>query len=150
MPRTVHLQTRYCGTTDWCNTEDCRAFGIDAKVLLPGVTLRMEQGNLGLTCLVLPRLKVRLEKVAGVAGQGKILEVIRTAMRLWKDMFHLERKAEDGFRCLTVFAAVHRASPILPAPTTNRSVERPIEEISQPSSKTSSSDSHFQKFSQIL
>ena len=69
----------------------------------------MEQGNLALAYLVLPCLKVRLEKVAGVAGQGEILEVIRTAVRLWEDMFHLERKIEDGFRRMTVLATVHRA-----------------------------------------
>src|SRR5919108_2669768 len=109
MPRTVHLQTRYRGTTYRRDTEDCRAFGIDAKVLLPGVTPRMEQSHLDLACLVLPHLKVRLEKVAGMAGQGEILEVVRTAMRLWKDMFYLERKVEDGFRRMTVFATVHRA-----------------------------------------
>ena len=46
----------------------------DTKVLLPGVTARMEQSHLGLTFLILPCLKVRLEKVASVAGQCEIIE----------------------------------------------------------------------------
>ena len=68
----------------------------------------MEQRNLGLACLVLPRFKVRLEKIAGVAGQPEIIEVIRTTACLWKDMFYLERKVEDGLRRMTVLATVHR------------------------------------------
>jgi len=68
MSRAVHLQTRYCCTTNRRAAEDFGAFGIDTKVLLPGVTARMEQSHLGLTFLILPRLKVRLEKVASVAG----------------------------------------------------------------------------------
>lgn len=67
----------------------------------------MEQGNLSLTCLVLPCLKVRLEKVAGMAGQRDIVEVIRAAVRLWQDMFYLEGKVENGLRRMTVLAAVH-------------------------------------------
>ncbi len=68
----------------------------------------MEQRNLGLACLVLPRFKVRLEKIAGVAGQREIIEVIRTTACLWKDMFYLGRKVEDGLRRMTVLATVHR------------------------------------------
>jgi len=75
MPRTVHLQTHHRGTTNRSDTEDCRAF-IDAKVLLPHVTTRMEQSHLGSACLVLTRLKIRLEEIAGVAGQREIIEII--------------------------------------------------------------------------
>ena len=55
--RTVCLQTCYHCTTDRSTAKDCRVFGVDAKVLRPGVTARMKQGNLSLAFLVLPRLK---------------------------------------------------------------------------------------------
>jgi hypothetical protein len=44
-----------------------------------------------------------------MAGQRDIVEVIRTTMRLWQDMLHLEGKVENGLWRMTVLATVHCA-----------------------------------------
>ena len=109
MLRAIHLQTRHGSTADWCEAKDNRLYDIDAKMLLPSVTTWMEQSYLCLTCLVLPCFKVRLEQIAGVAGQGEIVEVIGTTAGVWEDMFHFKLKIKHGFRRVAVFAAIHCA-----------------------------------------
>lgn len=104
----IHTESLYGCSAGRRATNDFPAFSIDGKMQIPCVATWMKQRDLGLIFFVMASFEVRLEQVAGVARQSKILEVIGTAACLRMDMFHFKRKIEDAFRCVTILAPICR------------------------------------------
>ena len=97
------------GPTTAREAHEHRAFRLHAEIVFPYVSARMEQGNRRLALVILAGLKVRIEEVTSSAGQGQVVEIIGTAVRLREHVLYLERKVEDDLRGVAVFAAVRGA-----------------------------------------
>jgi hypothetical protein len=104
----IHPQPLYRCSAGRRATNDFCAFSIDGKMQVPCVATWMKQRGLGLILFVMASFEVRLEQVARVARQSKIIEVIGTAACLRMDMLSFKRKIEDTFRCMTILAPICR------------------------------------------
>jgi hypothetical protein len=80
--------------------------GVYIEVLLPCLSARMVKREFGRALCIMTGLEVSLEEITGVAGESQIGVVIRSSMRSWDDVLHLEGKVEDQLGRVTVLATV--------------------------------------------